>query len=65
MNYPATASCCKKSGYGLITGHAYSFLDVAELKEGGKVKHVLAKVRNPWNVEKYNGPFRDNDPVWK
>lgn len=32
-NYPMTASCCRYGGkYGLISGHAYSLLDVHELK---------------------------------
>jgi len=51
-NFPATASCCNRvSGGidGLITGHAYTFLDVQELKDSdGNIAHTIAKVRNPW-----------------
>ena len=67
-NFPATASCCNRVAGGidgLITGHAYSFLDVAELKDAsGKVVNTIAKVRNPWSKEAYKGPFRDDDPKW-
>lgn len=50
QNYPSTTSCCRNGGvHGLITGHAYSFLDVAELEKNGQIVHKLVKVRNPWN----------------
>ena len=63
-NMPSTTACCKGgSKWGLVTGHAYSLLDIKEVNSGGK-KLVLAKVRNPWNREKYTGPYRDSDPVW-
>lgn len=65
QNYPSTAACCRAPTYGLIRGHAYSLLDVAELKEGDKVVHRLAKLRNPWNSEHYKGPWRDDDPNWE
>lgn len=61
-NYPATASCCNSVAGGidgLISGHAYTLLDVKEV--GG---HTLAKVRNPWAKESYKGAWRDSDPNW-
>lgn len=51
-NMPMTSGCCVNGGkYGLISGHAYSLLDVTELKDDatGQVVHTLAKMRNPWN----------------
>ena len=54
--------CCRTSGDapdGLTNQHAYSLLDVIEV-QGEK----LAKMRNPWSVEGYNGPWSDNDPRW-
>jgi hypothetical protein len=67
-NFPVTASCCNKvkGGIdGLITGHAYSFLEIADLKDSsGKIVHTIAKVRNPWGSEKYSGPFSDDDDSW-
>lgn len=66
-NFPSTAGCCKNGGKdGLVSGHAYSFLDIAELRNSnGKVAHRIVKVRNPWNHENYHGPWRDSDPAWK
>lgn len=67
MNFPMTTGGLRADNpFGLISGHAYTFLDVAKLKdEAGNVVHVLAKLRNPWNMERYKGPFRDNDDVWR
>jgi len=62
--FPMTGGCHRKA-YGLITGHAYSVLNTAELKDGsGRVRHKLVQVRNPWSKEKYNGPFADGDARW-
>ena len=59
-NMPMTTACCSGgSKFGLVTGHAYSLLDVQQV---GKI--LMAKVRNPWNKEKYTGPYRDSDPAW-
>lgn len=67
-NFPMTTGCCRQvSGGidGLISGHAYSLLDIAELKNtAGQVVHTLAKVRNPWASEHYTGKWRDDDPGW-
>jgi len=67
-NFPSTASCCNKvkGGIdGLISGHAYTFLDIADLKDSsGNIVHTIAKVRNPWGSEKYSGPFSDDDDSW-
>lgn len=56
-----TSGCCFNGGIdGLVSGHAYSLLDIKRV-EGV----VLAKMRNPWAKEAYKGPYRDNDPFWK
>ena len=62
-----TSSCCRNgpggeqpSTYGLISGHAYTLLDVVDL-EGGP---TLAKLRNPWSSESYHGPWSDSDSRW-
>ena len=51
QNFPMTAGCCQNGDiYGLITGHAYSLLDIQDLKNSdGSVAHTIAKLRNPWN----------------
>lgn len=48
----------------MTSGHAYSLLDIAELKQGGKVVHKIAKMRNPWSKEGYNGKWSDKDSSW-
>lgn len=65
-NYPMTAGCCTGgSVYGLVAGHAYTFLDIQELKDSdGAVQHTIAKLRNPWATELYTGPWKDSDPNW-
>jgi len=46
-NIPMTTPCCNSASGpdGLISGHAYTLLDVLQLSTGTK----LAKVRNPWS----------------
>ena len=65
-NFPMTAACCTGgSVYGLVSGHAYTFLGIEELKDAnGNVKHTIAKLRNPWATEMYKGPWNDKDPNW-
>jgi hypothetical protein len=63
-NMPMTTACCSGgSKFGLVTGHAYSLLDVKEVTKGNS-KILMAKVRNPWNKEKYTGPYNDGDAAW-
>lgn len=63
-DYPMTSGCCLNGGvYGLITGHAYSLLDIKDITHNGDDVTII-KMRNPWNSEKYKGPWRDNDPNW-
>lgn len=61
-NHPMVTACCDISGTapdGLTNNHAYSLLNVVEV--GG---YKLAKLRNPWSSEGYNGKFSDKDSVW-
>ena len=63
-NHPMVISCCNvprgsAAPDGLTNAHAYTLLDVLELK-GTR----LAKIRNPWSVEGYSGSWSDSDPVW-
>lgn len=58
-----TTACCHNDGttrYGLVTGHAYTLLDIVTLSTGVK----LAKLRNPWNSEMYTGPWSDTSKLW-
>lgn len=55
-----TTTCCSQVIWGLITGHAYTLLDVVDV-DGGV---TLAKIRNPWSSEKYVGPYSDKSSEW-
>lgn len=64
-NYPMVISCCDvpkgaNAPDGLQNAHAYTLLDVVEIEKGVK----LAKIRNPWSKEGYNGAWSDDDPKW-
>lgn len=61
-NFPMTTPCCNNIGetYRLVSGHAYTLLNVLQLSNGQK----LARVRNPWNSERYNGPWSDKSDKW-
>lgn len=61
-HYPMTTGCCTTDpGYGnLVSGHAYTLLDVFTLSNGQK----MAKIRNPHNKERYVGPYNDHDHRW-
>lgn len=49
------------AGDGLIMGHAYSFLDVGEVKLPDRSDPVrLVKLRNPWGRGEWEGPWSDN-----
>ena len=47
------------AGAGLVSGHAYSIIQV---KEGDGVK--LLNIRNPWGQFEWNGAWSDNSPEW-
>jgi len=60
--YPMVVSCCDVQGNapdGLQNAHAYSLLDVITV-QGTQ----LAKIRNPWSTEGYNGAWSDKDKRW-
>ena len=45
---------------GLAKGHAYTVIGVTEAVPGQR----LVKVRNPWGVEQYTGPWCDDCDEW-
>jgi len=60
-NYPMTAPCCNGGYYkGLVSGHAYTLLNVLELSTGEK----LARVRNPWSQGEWKGDWSDSSSKW-
>lgn len=61
-----TAGCCHsgRAPHGLVSGHAYTLLDVKDIYKDGAKYTTLAKLRNPWASERYDGPWSDNDHRW-
>lgn len=54
----------EQSDEGLVSGHAYSILDVREILDSrGKMARIL-KIRNPWGKFEWNGAFSDQSPLW-
>ena len=49
--------------WGLLTGHAYSLIQAAEVKNNGKTIQ-LVKLRNPWGDHEWNGDWSDKSPLW-
>eukprot|EP01064_Diplonema_japonicum_P001454 TRINITY_DN10936_c2_g1_i2.p1 TRINITY_DN10936_c2_g1~~TRINITY_DN10936_c2_g1_i2.p1 ORF type:complete len:835 (+),score=175.50 TRINITY_DN10936_c2_g1_i2:85-2589(+) len=50
---------------GLVSGHAYTILQVYAWEKSPGEVYQIAKVRNPWGTGKeWTGSFRDDDPVW-
>lgn len=47
------------AGAGLVSGHAYS---VIQVKEHEDIK--LLNIRNPWGQFEWNGAWSDNSPEW-
>ena len=45
---------------GLVSGHAYTLLNVLELSTGEK----LARVRNPWSQGEWKGDWSDSSSKW-
>jgi len=49
-----------KSHIGLAGGHAYTIIGYHVLSNGVK----LLKLRNPWGVETFTGPWSDSSALW-
>jgi len=64
-NYLLGVDTSSSSLYNLPTSHAYTILGQYVLKNSsGVVTNKLYRVRNPWNMDVYNGPWNDNDIRW-
>jgi len=50
--------------YGLAKSHAYTVLGAYEVTTSAGAKVKLVHMRNPWHMERYKGPYNDNDAIW-
>ena len=48
---------------GIISGHAYSLIDLYELEYKGKPLK-LCKLRNPWGHKEWQGDWSDESDLW-
>ena len=48
----------------LVPGHAYTIVDIFEVKVNGELTKLI-KIRNPWGNGEWNGDWSDNSPLWK
>ena len=54
----------EKSGEGLVSGHAYSILDVRNVIDSNGNPRRILKIRNPWGKFEWNGDFADDSRSW-
>jgi len=50
---------------GLPAGHAETVLGAYVIRDtSGNIVAYLYRIRNPWGIDSYNGPWSDNDSNW-
>lgn len=54
----------EKSNLGLVSGHAYTILDVRNILDINGNPQRLLKVRNPWGKFEWKGAFSDTSQLW-
>lgn len=65
MNYLIGCDTSSTSRYNIPIQHAYTVMGQYELKDPqGNVVHRLFRVRNPWGVDVFNGPWSDGTVEW-
>lgn len=54
----------EKNETGIVSGHAYTILDVRNVIDSqGRPQRIL-KIRNPWGKFEWNGDFSDSSRLW-
>lgn len=49
---------------GIVMGHAYTLLSVAQITDAQGQRVNLVKLRNPWGSGEWNGDWSDKSPLW-
>ena len=61
-NYLIGVDTSSSNPYGLATGHAHTIVKTYQiLNSNGQVTNRLIKIRNPWGLDSYTGPWSDSD----
>lgn len=55
----------EKHDTGIVSGHAYSILDVRKYTDVHGNEQKLIQIRNPWGKFEWNGDFSDRSPLWR
>ena len=49
---------------GIVMGHAYTLLSVAQVTDAEGTAHKLVKLRNPWGSGEWQGRWSDKSDLW-
>jgi calpain-15 len=55
----------EKHETGIVSGHAYTILDVQRYQDSQGREQKLIQIRNPWGKFEWKGAFSDHSPLWK
>ena len=55
---------CNVSHFNMISGHAYGLIGAVTLKGGAHDGMRMLKTRNPWGINKYDGPWSEKSADW-
>ena len=64
-NYLVGVDTASSPPYGLVAGHAHTVVGAYQLKDQyGNVQYSMVRIRNPWGIDSYTGPWCDGDSRW-
>ena len=55
---------CSVSHFNMISGHVYGLVGAVTLKGGAHDGMRMIKTRNPWGINKYDGPWSEKSSDW-
>ena len=55
----------EKADTGIVSGHAYSILDVQLYVDSRGRERKIVQMRNPWGKFEWNGDFSDHSDLWR
>ena len=64
-NYPMVTCTGGDPAHNVVPNHCLTVLGALELKNAqNEVEYKLIKMRNPWGIYKYDGPFSEKSDLW-
>jgi len=55
---------CQVSHFNMVGGHAYGVIGAVKLQGGSHNGQRLIKMRNPWGINEYTGPWSEKAKEW-